>query len=75
MLTANVNINPCQQQCNPAVISPKWKQIIDVVSTAQDCVILTGSLDERSSVLAVQISIGVAPGGVDEELLSPGAAC
>lgn len=36
LFTANININPCQQQCNPAVISLRWKQIIDVVSTAQD---------------------------------------
>lgn len=40
-----------------------------------DGVILTGSLDERNSVLAVQISIGVAPEGTDKQLLSPSAAC
>lgn len=36
LLTANVNINPRQQQCNPVVISLKLKQIIDVVRTAKD---------------------------------------
>lgn len=36
MLAVNVNINPHQQLCNPAMISLKLKQIINFVNRAED---------------------------------------